>query len=67
MLTLAEFLTDNGLSYWICVISLIYHPVENDLEPIYYQEIDKVVDEETLFSLLMPWELGTCLFVTGQR
>lgn len=31
------------------------------------QEIDKVVDEKTLFSLLMPWELGKCSFAAGQR
>ena len=25
------------------------------------------MDEKTLFSLLMPWELGKCSFVAGQR
>ena len=32
-----------------------------------FQEIDKVIDEKALFSLLMPWELGKCSFVAGQR
>jgi len=49
------------------VISLIYHPAESDPNNFLFQEIDKVVDEKTLFSLLMPWEHGKCSFAAGQR
>lgn len=40
--------------------------MRNDSDTFLFQEIDKVVDEKTLFSLLMPWELGKCSFVAGQ-
>lgn len=39
----------------------------SDSDTFIFQEIDKVIDEKTLFSLLMPWELGRCSFVAGQR
>lgn len=41
-----------------------HRPDVNILVP---KEIDKVVGEKTLFSLLMPWELGKCSFAAGQR
>lgn len=31
------------------------------------QEIEKTVDQNTLWSLLMPWELGRCSFEAGSR
>jgi hypothetical protein len=49
------------------VIFLTYHLVESGPDAFLFQEIDKVVDEKTLFSLLMPWELGKCSFAAGQR
>lgn len=69
-LTLAEFLTDNEGKQCVVVLD-----VRNCLDPsiwrydsdtFFFQEIDKVVDEKTLFSLLMPWELGKCSFIAGQ-
>jgi hypothetical protein len=53
------------LSYWMYVTGL--PPWRNDPDTFLFQEIDKVIDEKTLFSLLMPWELGKCSFVAGQR
>ncbi|KAF9652896.1 P-loop containing nucleoside triphosphate hydrolase protein [Thelephora ganbajun] len=50
-LTLDEFLTENEGKR--CVVVL--------------DEIDKVDKEKTLFSLLMPWELGKCSFTAGKR
>lgn len=38
------------------------------LEPQYaFQEIEKTPDEKTLWSLLMPWELGRCTFEAKGR
>lgn len=51
MSTLAEFLTENEGKR--CVVVL--------------DEIDKIVDEKAIWSLLMPWELGRCSFTAGQR
>ena len=31
------------------------------------QEIEKTMDEKTLWSLLMPWELGRCAFEANSR
>ena len=55
------------LSYWMCVVSLVNHHVRHNSDTSIFQEIDKVVDEKTLFSLLMPWEHGKCSFAAGQR
>ena len=41
--------------------------MQTDSDTFISQEIDKVVEEKTLFSLLMPWELGRCSFAAGQR
>ena len=69
-LTLAEFLTDNEGKQCVVVLD-----VRNCLDLsvwrygsdiFIFQEIDKVIDEKTLFSLLMPWELGKCSFIAGQ-
>lgn len=32
-----------------------------------FQEIEKTPDEKTLWSLLMPWELGRCAFEANGR
>ena len=70
-LTLAEFLTDNEGKRCVVVLDvrnfLDLQPCRNDSDTFLFQEIDKVVDEKTLFSLLMPWELGKCSFAAGQR
>jgi ATP-dependent Clp protease ATP-binding subunit ClpA len=34
---------------------------------MYTQEIEKTRDEKTLWSLLMPWELGRCAFEANGR
>ncbi|KAF9484639.1 hypothetical protein BDN70DRAFT_872152 [Pholiota conissans] len=49
--TLAEFLTNNEGKR--CVVVL--------------DEIEKTEDPKTLYSLLMPWELGRCAFEAGKR
>ncbi|CAA7270926.1 unnamed protein product [Cyclocybe aegerita] len=49
--TLAEFLINNEGKR--CVVVL--------------DEIEKTVDQKTLFSLLMPWELGRCAFEASSR
>ncbi|KJA26984.1 hypothetical protein HYPSUDRAFT_63248 [Hypholoma sublateritium FD-334 SS-4] len=49
--TLAEFLTNNEGKR--CVVVL--------------DEIEKTEDPKTLWSLLMPWELGRCAFEAGKR
>ncbi|KAF4615198.1 hypothetical protein D9613_002613 [Agrocybe pediades] len=49
--TLAEFLINNEGKR--CVVVL--------------DEIEKTVDQNTLWSLLMPWELGRCSFEAGSR
>jgi len=70
-LTLAEFLTDNEGKRCVVVLDvrdfLDLTPRRNDSDTFLSQEIDKVVDEKTLFSLLMPWEHGKCSFAAGQR
>lgn len=35
--------------------------------PFVFQEIEKTEDEKTLWSLLMPWELGRCAFEASSR
>jgi hypothetical protein len=70
-LTLAEFLTDNEGERCVVVLDvrvfLLYRLTETKFNIVSPQEIDKVVDEKTLFSLLMPWELSQCSFAAGQR
>ena len=70
-LTLAEFLTDNEGKQCVVVLDvrgcIFLSTWRNDSDSFLFQEIDKVVDEKTLFSLLIPWELGRCSFVAGQR
>lgn len=50
-----------------CAYFLVASPSGSRFDVSILQEIDKVVDEKTLFSLLMPWELGRCSFAAGQR
>jgi ATP-dependent Clp protease ATP-binding subunit ClpA len=69
MCTLAEFLINNEGKRCVVVLDVRLLFLFNHCPKLIHalQEIEKTRDEKTLWSLLMPWELGRCTLEANGR